>query len=153
MQGGSVAVRSMKRFAGIGALVMSFGLVTLEVRQLFAGPFLNIGEFTHAEWYAYSAAWILFAALLLVIGICTKGKVIRWASLSVMMVAVIKVFLLDSGHLEGFWRVASYFGLGVSLLALAYVYQRYVFAQISDVDSTQQVESRTKTSEDSQASD
>jgi uncharacterized membrane protein len=34
---------------------------------------------------------------------------------------------VDTANLTGLYRVFSLFGLGVTLLALAYVYQRYVF--------------------------
>ena len=40
---------------------------------------------------------------------------------------MLKVFLFDTRQLQDEWRVLSYFGLGVSLLALAWVYQKHVF--------------------------
>jgi uncharacterized membrane protein len=82
-----------------------------------------------AERYAYSAAWILFGTALLVAGIATKGKALRYASLAVMLLSVGKVFLYDTSNLSDLYRVFSFLGLGVSLLALAWVYQRFVFRE------------------------
>ena len=48
-------------------LVLAFTLVTLEVRQAFHGSVLTRGDTVPAELYAYSLAWILFAAALLVV--------------------------------------------------------------------------------------
>ena len=109
------------------ALVMGFALLTLEVRQGFQGRFMDTGLPTNPEWFAYSVAWIIFAGLLLAIGLMTQSKGLRLASMTVMFAAVLKVFLFDTRHLQDEWRVLSYFGLGVSLLVLAWVYQKYVF--------------------------
>ncbi len=117
-------------FTALTALLLGFALVTLEVRQAFHGNFLDVGSPSNAEGYSYSAAWILFAASLLTAGILTGGKLLRWASLAVMLMAVIKVFAFDTRHLEDLWRVLSYFGLGASLLLLAWVYQRFVFKRV-----------------------
>ena len=43
------------------------------------------------------------------------------------MVAVAKVFLLDLSDLTGLYRVASFIGLGLSLVGIGFLYQRYVF--------------------------
>ncbi len=40
-----------------------------------------------------------------------------------------KVFLYDPRELDDLWRVMSFLGLGVTLFAVAWVYQRYVFAR------------------------
>ena len=48
--------------------------------------------------------------------------------MAVMMLAVAKVFLYDTGNLGDLYRVLSYLGLGLSLLLLAWLYQRFVFA-------------------------
>lgn len=53
---------------------------------------------------------------------------LRWASLAVMLLAVGKVFLLDTARLRDLYRVFSLLGLGLSLLLLAFLYQRFVFA-------------------------
>jgi uncharacterized membrane protein len=109
------------------ALVMGFAFLTLQVRQGFQGNFLDVGAPSNAEWFAYSAAWIVFAGVLLTIGLMSQSKVLRLASMAVMFAAVLKVFLFDTRQLQDEWRVLSYFGLGVSLLTLAWVYQKFVF--------------------------
>jgi uncharacterized membrane protein len=111
-------------------LVLSFALLTLEVRQVFHGTFLDVGESTVAERYSYSAAWILFGAALLVLGVMRRVKALRYASLAVMLLSVGKVFLYDMSNLSDLYRVFSFLGLGVSLLALAWVYQRFVFREM-----------------------
>jgi uncharacterized membrane protein len=112
-------------------LLLAFLLLTLEIRQAFHGTYLSTGASSIAERYSYSAAWILFGAALLVLGILRKVKALRYASLAVMLLSVGKVFLYDMSNLTDLYRVLSFFGLGMSLLALAWVYQRFVFRDSS----------------------
>jgi len=126
-QGDSVLTKVLGPFA----LLLSFLLLTLEVRQAFQGSILRLGSPTsNAETYAYSVAWILFGTALLVLGIVTRGRLIRYGSLAVMLLAVGKVFLFDVGELSDLYRVLSFLGLGLSLLLLAFLYQRYVFREM-----------------------
>jgi uncharacterized membrane protein len=115
--------------AGVCALVMAFLLTTLEVRQAFHGARLDLGPTTNAEKYAYSAAWIAFATVLLVAGIATRSRALRFASLAIMLVTVVKVFLYDLSNLKDLYRVFSFLGLGLSLFLLAWLYQRFVFRE------------------------
>jgi uncharacterized membrane protein len=115
--------------AGLCGLALAFGLVSLEVRQAFQGVYLDGGSPDVGEMYAYSAAWILFAGALLTAGLALGSPMLRYASAGVMLVAVGKVFIVDTRHLQDLLRVASYFGLGVSLLLLAWVYQKFVFTR------------------------
>ena len=115
------------RIAGCTALIFAFLTVTLEVRQAFHGSVLSRGVTSNAEMYTYSLVWILFATALLIAGIATRGVVLRYGSAAVMLVAVGKVFLVDTANLQDLYRVFSLFGLGVSLMLLAYLYQRFVF--------------------------
>lgn len=65
--------------------------------------------------------------IVLPFGVAYRNRLLRWASLILMLVSVAKVFLFDTRELGGLWRVASYFGLGISLMLVAFVYQRFVF--------------------------
>ncbi|HZF36755.1 MAG TPA: DUF2339 domain-containing protein, partial [Candidatus Angelobacter sp.] len=109
------------------ALLLGFAFVTLELRQWFQGGRLDYGTVGDAENYAYSVGWILYGVALLVAGILRGGATLRWASLAIVVLAMGKVFLFDARQLTGLYRVASFLGLGVSLMAIGYVYQRVVF--------------------------
>lgn len=108
------------------SLLFAFLLLTLEVRQAFRGAYLDVGGAGPAEQYAYSAAWALFGVVLLAAGIVGRRRLLRVASLAVMLLAAGKVFLFDVGRLGDVYRVLSFLGLGASLLLIAYLYQRFV---------------------------
>lgn len=111
----------------IAGLLLVFVWITLAVRHAFHGNFLDSGPQVGAERYAYSLAWILYGLVLLVLGIRWGGRLLRYASLAVMMLAMAKVFLYDTRELGDLYRVLSFLGLGISLFALAWLYQRFVF--------------------------
>lgn len=109
------------------ALCGVFTLVTLEVRQWYHGARLDGPMPQSVELYAYSAAWIGLGFALLGAAIATQAATLRWSSLLVMLLAVGKVFLYDTANLQDLYRVFSLLGLGVSLMLLAWVYQKFVF--------------------------
>jgi uncharacterized membrane protein len=120
-------VKSGVKYGYAAILLLSFVLLSLEVRQLFHGAFLNMGETTNAEIYSYSVVWLLFGLGLLLFGTIRKNKTIRVVSLAVMILTVGKVFLYDASALTELYRVFSFAGLGLSLLGLSWFYTRFVF--------------------------
>ena len=108
-------------------LLLSFIWITMNVRQIFQGTFLNIYKTSNLEIYIYSLAWLMFGIVLLFFGTLRKDKMLRVGSLVIMTLTISKVFIYDVSELEGLLRVFSFFGLGVSLIALSWFYTRFVF--------------------------
>lgn len=117
--------------AAVGAapLLLIFTYLSLEVRLLFHGPVLTEGPTTDAEWYTYSAVWLLYGVCLLAAGIVSGLAALRYASLGILILTVCKVFLFDLSNLTGILRALSFIGLGLVLVAIGYFYQRVVLPQ------------------------
>ncbi|MBX2850886.1 MAG: DUF2339 domain-containing protein [Phycisphaeraceae bacterium] len=117
------------KLAGFMAVGLSFMLLSMFVRHGFSGDGLVViaSNLASAERYAYSLAWVVFGGVLLVAGVFTRLDTLRYGSLAVLLLAVGKVFLIDTASLDNLYRVFSFFGLGVTLIALGYLYQRLVF--------------------------
>jgi len=112
---------------GLLCLILIWVYLSLEVRRAFQGPVLNLGPLGDAELYVYSAIWLGLALVLLGIGILRGVASLRYASLALLMMTVAKVFLIDMSELTGLYRVASFMGLGLFLVGIGYLYQRFVF--------------------------
>jgi len=84
---------------------------------------------SEAEGYTYSAVWLAFGVVLLIVGIFLRSQPVRLCSAAVVMLTVGKVFLFDMAGLTGIWRALSLIGLGVVLIGIARVYQRLLFAK------------------------
>jgi uncharacterized membrane protein len=121
---------SVRQALRVGAGVLVFAYLTMEVRRAFHGTVISMGGARvapDAEIYAYSAVWIVYSLVLLGLGIGRDSSVLRYASLSVLMVTLVKVFLYDMSDLTGLYRVASFLGLGLTMIGVGYVYRRFVF--------------------------
>jgi uncharacterized membrane protein len=131
----SLAAMEFRRLERIGyafiassvMLICLFMWVTCTVRHAFTGEYLDIARVENLELYMYSLAWVCLSIILLLVGIWRKQTVLRGVALSIMVLTAAKVFLLDAAELEGLYRVLSFFGLGVSLIGLSYLYSRFVF--------------------------
>jgi uncharacterized membrane protein len=122
---GQPVTRPRVRTAGwVIAGVLALAYVTLEVSRLFQGPVLAGDAISSAEWYAWSAAWLVFGMVLLALGLWRGSRTLRLASAAVMVATVLKVFLSDMADLEGVLRAVSFIGLGLVLVAMGWVYQR-----------------------------
>lgn len=73
---------------------------------------------------ALSVFWGLTGLGALVAGLVRDERSLRLGGLSVLLLAVGKVFLFDLATLDSMYRVASFVGLGVLLLLAAFVWQR-----------------------------
>ena len=113
---------------GLGLLLV-FWLVNLEIIDYFsAGRYVDLGLERHlARDLTMSVAWGVYALVLLVIGLWRGFQPLRFASLAVLLLTVAKVFLYDLAALEGVHRILSFLGLGLSLILVSLLYQRFVF--------------------------
>jgi uncharacterized membrane protein len=121
----------VRQALAIAAGVLVFVYLTLEARHLFQGSLISLSHDRtpgNAEIYTYSAVWIVYSLALLAVGILRGSGVVRHASLAVLIVAVVKVFLYDASDLTGLFRVASFLGLGLTLIGIGYIYRRFVSA-------------------------
>ncbi len=77
-----------------------------------------------AEDFTYSALWMAYGALLMVIGFWRKSAFFRWQALFLIAATIVKVFLYDVSQLDRGYRILSFMILGVLLLAVSFVYQK-----------------------------
>ena len=116
--------RTLSQAAMVLAAGFAFLWVTLEVRHFFHGDRLNQGLTSEAEWYAYSAVWLAFAAAGLGAALKWRSLWLRRASLLGLGLVVGKVFLSDMADLSGALRAFSFIGLGAVLVGIGYAYRR-----------------------------
>jgi hypothetical protein len=101
--------------------------------ELFALLNVAIGDYydhrgasSLASDLTYTIAWALFAIAMLVTGLVLGSRSARIAALGLLLVTVLKCFLHDLANLGGLYRVASLFGLAVSLVLVGVMLQKFV---------------------------
>lgn len=74
--------------------------------------------------FTYSAFFMIFGAILLTAGVLRRSAFVRWQALILLAASIAKVFLVDVSTLSQGYRIISFLGLGILLLAVSFVYQR-----------------------------
>ena len=103
-------------------------------------------------WYArhatLSVGYALYALALLGAGIRRRSKLLRILALVILGGTLAKVMLLDLSRLEAMWRILSFVGLGMLLLAASLLYHKYrhiIFPAETDEAETDEKETSDET--------
>jgi uncharacterized membrane protein len=121
LAGGAAVVR----WALDGAAMTVIGLFCIsELRQLFAGSLLSATRVGPQEDLLRSLTGLVLAVGFLLWGARTHERSWRIGSLVLMVIAVLKVFLVDAAGLAGLARIASFMALGFSLIGIGWFYAR-----------------------------
>ncbi len=110
--------------------LVAAGLVALyisaEIRHFWQGPVIQLWQpTTDAELYSYSLAWLLIGATVVVISHLKQWQGVQKVGLSILAIVICKVFLIDMANLTGLLKALSFIGLGLSLVALGWLFQKF----------------------------
>ena len=72
-----------------------------------------------------TASWSLLALALFTAGIALHERMYRWLGLGVLACALGRVFISDVWKLETLYRILSFMALGIVLLVLGFIYNKY----------------------------
>jgi uncharacterized membrane protein len=86
--------------------------------------------------FTYSALWMAYGALLMVIGFGRKSAFVRWQALILIAFTATKVFIYDIRELDRIYRILSFVVLGILLLTISFAYQRDWFKLSSNPEGT-----------------
>ena len=104
--------------------ISGFVFLTLEVRHLWQGSISLRSNPLDGELYSYSALWLALAVTAILAGIRRYGNSCYKGGMLLLAVVIAKLFLIDMSGLEGLLRVASFLGMGLGLLGIAFLHQR-----------------------------
>jgi uncharacterized membrane protein len=94
-----------------------------------AGPWVpggvsDVRAIQLARDFTFSALWMGYGAMLMIVGFWRRSAFVRWQALVLIAVTVVKVFTYDVSQLDRGYRIVSFIVLGALLLAISFVYQR-----------------------------
>ena len=72
-----------------------------------------------------SVAWAIQAFSLIIAGLTRSRPLLRYLGFALFAITVGKILLIDTSELEKVYRIVSFVGCGLLLVAAGYVYQRY----------------------------
>ena len=112
------------------AVILAFLLLNIEIADYFTAPgarslaFRFSGNF--ARDMSFTIGWALFALVLLVGGIWQQTKVARYAAITLLSIALLKLFLHDLARLEALYRIGALFAVAVIAMLASFAYQRFL---------------------------
>jgi len=106
------------------AIIANFVFLSALSREVwdYFGNSLTTGEY--AQQLGLSVLWVLYAFALMLLGVRLKSAALRWQALILLGVAIVKVFFFDLSFLTRFYRIVSFFVLGLVLLLVSFFYQK-----------------------------
>lgn len=127
--------RPMKLGAALIGVVTLWFVMSVETHTFFASraaAYSDWDDIKREQWLgqmALSVLWALYAGALATIGFVRRSAAIRWASLILFAIAVIKAMIVDIAYLQQLYRIIVFFVLGVLLLLVAWAYHRAFYAK------------------------
>ena len=115
---------------GLLAVIAFWFVISIETQTFFitrARAERLPEDAAHQRWLgqmALSVIWALYAAALAAVGFIRRSAAIRWASLALFALTIIKAVLIDIAQLQQFYRIIVLFVLGVLLLLVARAYHK-----------------------------
>jgi uncharacterized membrane protein len=112
--------------------VLAFLLVNIQIADYFSTPgaaaltFEFSGNF--ARDMSYSIAWALFSLLLLIVGMRKRIAAVRYASLGLLGVTVVKLFFHDLSQLDQLYRIGAFVVVAIIAILASFLYQRFLAA-------------------------
>ena len=125
-----VDARVTKLVIALCAALAFWLLISIETHTYFTGRAFaekTSADAAHQRWLgqmALSVLWATYAAALAAFGFVRRVAVVRWASLALFALTVVKAVLVDIAQLQQFYRIIVFFVLGVLLLLVAWSYHR-----------------------------
>jgi len=78
-----------------------------------------------ARFAAISVLWALLAIALMVLGFFRNSKAMRYCSIALFAMTLLKIFLRDMANVRTPYRILSFMVLGMFLIGASYLYHRY----------------------------
>ena len=112
--------------------VLAFLIVNIEIADYFSAPGATALTFQFSGSFArdmsYSIAWALFALLMLIVGIRKQIAPVRYASLGLLGLTVVKLFFHDLSRLDQLYRISAFVVVAIIAMVASFLYQRFLGA-------------------------
>jgi len=124
----SIGEREREALGVLAVAINVYALITLSLELWdYFGRASSLGvDIGLAQHLALSLLWSSYACVLILLGIKRRMPLLRWQALILFGLVVIKVFFYDSSYLARFYRIMSFFVLGLVLLVVSFLYQSKV---------------------------
>lgn len=110
----------LSRVAFAGGAILLFAVTSLDVARIAE----RVSNDPAAQRSALSIWWSLYAIALIAVGFWRRLSTPRRVGLALLGIAALKAVLIDLHDVPATWRVASFLGIGLLMLAVGVVYSK-----------------------------
>ena len=103
-------------------LIVLFQTLTLENHHYFL--LVDTDFFLSPEQISLSIIWMLYAISLFVFGLKRQNRYLRYASLGLIGLVILKAFFIDLAELGSIFKILLFIILGFLMLGISFVYQK-----------------------------
>ncbi len=126
----------LKLLLGIGIAALVFLLITSETVDnynqqiaMLSGRIesdrLAVASMQNMKQLVLSGAWLAYSVIAMVLGLWMRKRGIRLAAIIVFGMTIFKIFAIDLSFLDAWYRMLSFLALGVILISVSFLYQKY----------------------------
>ncbi len=116
----------------VAIVLVLFVLLTGETRDYFQKEIVELDRRTvdasrlvNLQQLFLSGVWLAYSVALMSVGLWRRFRGMRFAAMSLFGITILKIFIYDLSFLETLYRIFSFMGLGIILLSVSYVYQKF----------------------------
>lgn len=137
-----VATKWKRRIVGtlsLAAAALAFTLITGETRDFFQqkmhalesqtewaeGTNRELDRLENMKQLSLSGVWLASSIAMMLVGFWRRLRNVRLAAIGLFAFTILKIFIYDLSFLQTLYRIFSFMGLGVILLGVSYLYQKY----------------------------
>ena len=84
---------------------------------------INVDDCKFKTLMYISVLWTIYSAVMMVLGFVRQVSLLRYLSLGLFTLTIVKVFTFDLSRISGIYRVAGFVVLGLILVAVSFMYQ------------------------------
>ena len=132
--GRTIAALAVITMNALALIALTREITDYYFKQMYAGGPAS-GNWRAQQWsqvrsveiardFSYSAWWMAYGAMLMIVGFWRSSAFVRWQALVLIAATTAKVFIYDTSQLDHVYRILSFIALGVLLLAVSFAYQR-----------------------------
>jgi len=103
-------------------------LMFISILWLISSEFINLmtlGDSSQSDKLGLSILWGIYALLFVVWGIWKQKKHLRLGAIGLFGITLLKLFFYDISHLETLHKTIVFVSLGILLLAISFIYNKY----------------------------
>ena len=122
-----LSVEAKTYFAHIASLKAAEAPIAVTGRHMneWRAFMTEYAKLSSARELTLSLLWVIYAFLLVAIGMYRKFRALRIMALALFGIAIFKIFLSDLSQLDRIYRIISFITLGVMLMVASFFYQKY----------------------------